>query len=739
MKFKLRPYQEEASKKAVEFFLDEKKNWNALEVLPTASGKSLILADIAARLNDKVLVFSPTKEILEQNYKKYCSYGFNNASIYSASFNSKEINDVTFATIGSVKGHPELFTDFKYILIDEVHLVKPESGMYKDFLDKLKSKVIGLTATPFRLYSYQNYGSILKFLTRSRDKIFKELIYYVQVEDMAKNGYICLPNYYSCPPPQWNEGNLQLNSTCRDYTDQSVKQEYERVDLYGWLVSVVNRLLSPKRGGQRKGILVFTKFVKEAQMLTRSIPNCEMVCGETPRKEREAIIERFRNGETKVLVNSQILVVGFDYPALDTVVYAKPTRSLAQYYQVCLDMETEILTEKGFKKYSDINYCDKVAAYQNGKIIWADIENIVHRKAYNGEKWVSFKNQHSEFRITWEHNLLVKSDRAKCDYKLEKAKDVMQRKGMFKIPVSGIMPSKGLPLTDAQIRLIGYVLSDGNVSKSNRTITISQSLRYPSVIENIEKTIQECGLRYGKVLIKRKGDMAKYYDVYHFYISYGEPRRITEKHLHGWNILEKYIVGCKTWCNEYWKMSEHQFDVLISAINEGDGAKKSTVDYTSNTYTICVGIKKDYADKLQALAIMRGYRCNLKVYQREHPLYILLLKKQTYTTIAGKNTKDEKGYKRGRFTISDASSNDEMWCVKNKYGTLVTRRNGYVTIMGNCGRIIRQFPGKQPWFIDLCGTYERFGKVEDLKLIDQNGRGKWVIMSGNKQLTNTFF
>lgn len=69
-------------------------------------------------------------------------------------------------------------------------------------------------------------------------------------------------------------------------------------------------------------------------MLTYSIPNCEMVCGETPPKEREAIIERFRNGQTKVLVNSQILVVGFDYPELDTVVYAKPTRSLAQYYQV---------------------------------------------------------------------------------------------------------------------------------------------------------------------------------------------------------------------------------------------------------------------------------------------------------------------------------------------------------------------------------------------------------------------
>ena len=90
---------------------------------------------------------------------------------------------------------------------------------------------------------------------------------------------------------------LAAHSTCRDYTDQSVKQEYERVDLYGWLVNVVKRLLNPKRGGQRKGILVFTKFVKEAQMLTYSIPNCEMVCGETPPKEREAIIERFRKAD----------------------------------------------------------------------------------------------------------------------------------------------------------------------------------------------------------------------------------------------------------------------------------------------------------------------------------------------------------------------------------------------------------------------------------------------------------
>lgn len=249
MKFKLRPYQEEASKKAVEFFLDDKKNWNAFEVLPTGSGKSVIIADIAANLHDKVIVFSPTKEILEQNYNKYCSYGFDNASIYSASFKSKEINDVTFATIGSVKGHPDLFQDFKYIICDECHLIRPDEGMYKTFFQQVKCKVLGLTATPYRLASYQDYGSILKFLSRTKDKLFKEMIYYVQIEDMVNNGYLAKPNYYKCKPPLWNEGNLQLNTTCRDYTDKSVQQEYERVDLYSWLVSVVKRLLHPKAGG----------------------------------------------------------------------------------------------------------------------------------------------------------------------------------------------------------------------------------------------------------------------------------------------------------------------------------------------------------------------------------------------------------------------------------------------------------------------------------------------------------
>lgn len=86
--YKLRDYQQKASDAAVSFFNNKAKKTNAIMVLPTGSGKSLIIADIAARLDGHTLVFQPSKEILEQNFKKLCSYGILDCSIYSASFNS---------------------------------------------------------------------------------------------------------------------------------------------------------------------------------------------------------------------------------------------------------------------------------------------------------------------------------------------------------------------------------------------------------------------------------------------------------------------------------------------------------------------------------------------------------------------------------------------------------------------------------------------------------------------------
>lgn len=243
--YKLRDYQQKASDAAVSFFNNKAKKTNAIMVLPTGSGKSLIIADIAARLDGHTLVFQPSKEILEQNFKKLCSYGILDCSIYSASFNSKEISRITFATIGSVKNHPELFTHFKNIIVDECHLVNPKEGMYKDFFDAVKCKVLGLTATPYRLSSSRDFGSMLKFITRTKPHVFSEVIYHVQVSTLLDMGYLAKLDYYSMNPSGWNELNLKVNTTGADYTElDTVVMARPTMSLAMWY-QIVGRAIRP--------------------------------------------------------------------------------------------------------------------------------------------------------------------------------------------------------------------------------------------------------------------------------------------------------------------------------------------------------------------------------------------------------------------------------------------------------------------------------------------------------------
>jgi DNA repair protein RadD len=330
MDYILRPYQQEASERALSFFQSKKKG-NAIMVLPTGSGKSLIIADISHKLNEPVIIFQPSKEILEQNFAKLQSYGVLDCSIYSASFNSKEISRITFAMIGSVRTHPEFFSHFKYIIIDECHLVNSKNGdsMYNSFLSGLDCKVIGLTATPYRLSTDGYGGSILKFLTRTRPRIFDEMIYHVQIKELSDAGYLAKMEYYqvNIVDPE----KLQINSTGADYTDKSVQNHYIDIGFNDKLKNIVLRLIKAKR----KNILVFTRFVDEAVGLSESLGNiAEWVSGESSKKEREGVLNRFKSGKTKVVCNVGVLTTGFDFPELETIVLARPTMSLALYYQM---------------------------------------------------------------------------------------------------------------------------------------------------------------------------------------------------------------------------------------------------------------------------------------------------------------------------------------------------------------------------------------------------------------------
>jgi len=326
--FNLREYQVDAVTAGLNYFRNDKTNYSALMILPTGSGKSLVIAAIAKELNQPTLILQPSKEILEQNYNKLLAYG-QDAEIFSASFNRKDIGLLTFATIGSVINKLDLFQHFKNIIIDECHLVNAKKGMYRKLLDAIGSKVIGLTATPYRLTTDGFGGSILKFLTRTRPRIFKEVIHYTQNGTLFDDDYLARLKYSSIDG--FDSTQLQLNSTGADYTDSSVRQYYTTIGFVERLQNTVNTCLDHGR----KNVLVFTRFIKESQTLINQLGNgAEIVTGETPARERSAIIERFRSGKTRIVSNVGVLTTGFDFPELETIIIARPTMSLALYYQM---------------------------------------------------------------------------------------------------------------------------------------------------------------------------------------------------------------------------------------------------------------------------------------------------------------------------------------------------------------------------------------------------------------------
>lgn len=323
--FQLRQYQIEAVQAAVEFLLDGRQK-NGLVVLPCGAGKSLVITKIAQRLDAPLLVFNPGKEVLEQNLQKFRDYGYE-PGVYSASMNRKSIREVTLATIGSVKDRADLFRDFPYIIPDECHLCGAKDGMYKNFFDAVPAKLLGLTASPFRMAS-SSYGTEMRWLTRTRPRVFDEVVYYAQIKDLMDEGYLVKPQYQVVKG--FNRNKLHPNSKGSDYTDTSVQKHLFEIGFDQRLEEVMRRLIH-KVG--RKHILVFTRFVQDAENLVKAVDGGAAVSDKTPKKEREAILRDFRAGSLKYVANVRVLDTGFDFPELDTVVDAQAGLSLRRHMQ----------------------------------------------------------------------------------------------------------------------------------------------------------------------------------------------------------------------------------------------------------------------------------------------------------------------------------------------------------------------------------------------------------------------
>jgi len=213
------------------------------------------------------------------------------------------------------------------VLVHNCHLVNAKGGMYREFVELIgRTRVLGLTATPYRLAT-NSFGAELRFLTRSVPRVFNDVVHVTQIGDLFRDGYLAPVEYREVAilPRE----KLTINKAGTDYTDASVQTLFGETGFVGRLQDEVERELA----AGRKNVLVFTRFVDESVRLSKVIPGCAVVTAETPPKERAHILAAFKDGRIRVVTNVGIVAIGFDFPELECVILARPSISLALYYQ----------------------------------------------------------------------------------------------------------------------------------------------------------------------------------------------------------------------------------------------------------------------------------------------------------------------------------------------------------------------------------------------------------------------
>lgn len=338
--YELRDYQKEAVEVGIDY-LNGKSRTGALLVEPTGCGKSILIGGIAKRIGKPLLVIQPSRELTLQNHEKAVNLGMS-PTIFSASCNSKNLSPLTYATLKSVKKVVDELKSYgiEHVIVDEADMGIPvinanKPSEWQIFQEAMGfKKVLGLTASPVKMQQYSPLAgdpySQLDILTRIRGKTFSKIIHVLQNREIIQKGFWAPLKYETW---EFDSGVLTINKTGSEYTDESIEKYVEEHKINNLITSRVVKLCETK-----KSILVFMDSVKSCNVLCeylnekRNIPSV-VVDANMANKARIEAVDGFKCGKIKVALCYATLGVGFDYPALECIVYGRPTFSVRTWYQ----------------------------------------------------------------------------------------------------------------------------------------------------------------------------------------------------------------------------------------------------------------------------------------------------------------------------------------------------------------------------------------------------------------------
>ena len=295
----LRPYQQSAITAIYNYFEDH--HGNPLVVIPTAGGKSLVMASfidgvLKAWPDQRILIVTHVRELIAQNHAEMLGlWPEAPAGIYSAGLGRRDVEArILFAGIQSIHRRPAEIGHCDLILIDEAHLIPgKENTMYRRFLDRMKRinpkvKVIGLTATPYRLDS--------GMLHEGENALFSDIAYEVSVRDLIADGYL---SPLVSKQPDTTLDVTGVGSRGGEFIASDLQKAVDKDVITS---AAVEEIIA--YGKDRKSWLAFCSGISHATHVAEEFRrrgiSCATIFGDTPKDERDRIIADFKAGKIRV-------------------------------------------------------------------------------------------------------------------------------------------------------------------------------------------------------------------------------------------------------------------------------------------------------------------------------------------------------------------------------------------------------------------------------------------------------
>lgn len=321
--FRLRPYQE-AAVTAVTTKFSQPGIRKLLLYLPTGSGKTVIAAAVLRRMfrrrdAGRVLFIAHRREIIEQTARTVQrQLPGRSIAIEQGSRSAADDADVTIASVQSLVRRKQRYDPaaFSLLICDECHhaLAPSWKQTIEYFADRSDTRLLGMTATPKRTDG------------RSVLSLFGEVAYEITRAELEHLGYLVPMRYFMV------RSQLELERVAMAGSDFQVGALSKVMDTPQLRALTVQAWLAHAEG--RKTI-VFCSGVGHAHHLAADFQAtgyaAAVIDGKT--RERDALLRRFERGELPILTNYGVLTEGFDDPAVECIVMARPTTSPVVYTQ----------------------------------------------------------------------------------------------------------------------------------------------------------------------------------------------------------------------------------------------------------------------------------------------------------------------------------------------------------------------------------------------------------------------